>query len=828
MTSGIWSHRRAPRAPVLAFASALAIQLAVAAPASARLVLTEILPGVNTTATAGDTVEIFNTGPGAEDLTGMVLTDLDAASVEADPNSEGTFAPIGLAVPPLQPGDFALVVFTLNTGTAGFEVTNYGLRIVAPLLVSGGMFDTAYDQCVLLDGAPSPTALDAIVWGDAGSAPSDPTDTRDDLSALTPPTFGYGITVSPDARWQGADAIASVADYNAAAIQITGFTTVNTHGQGSIRRASVQTNFTEGAPDGVASGAFAVVDRTDATLGNFSALVTTANGLREIRETGSISDRVANLRITNYPERRIAVTEDTNDFVEPPPGDIAAFRAVVDLMDAGLFEEAFEAADPLGYEVVEFLDSGTATTFHILEENVEPGDAGFRGLGIYVFDRGVGATDRLILQAPHPINDSLTLAQIGLAIPQLRPRVAMIPGTHRNNSTTVTPCDGTFEGGGSYRVSDVAHYDVNFFHPAHEELENSVPCTITIQFHGFCTCNYPSLTDDCVVSNGVGAPAVGMPARVLAARIDAQGFVANDGGGGDLTTAALYDEDTTSLGGTNNLQGRFTNGVAPADVCDTDATTASERFVHLEQDLDVREEPQHVIDAIGEMLGLTTLACPTATPTVTASPTRSPSPSPSASPTRSPSPSPSASPTRSPSPSPSASASPTRSPSPSPSASPTGSPTVSPTRSHSPSPSATASPTHSPSPSPSVSPTGSPTVTGSPSASPTVSPTASPTRSPSPSPSPSASPTRSPSASPTASPTPSPSPSVSPTPSPTLSPTTTVSPTTSPTSGPSPSASPSASPTPSSTATPAGSATPTPSPSPSPGVNAARDWEHYE
>jgi hypothetical protein len=101
----------------------------------------------------------------------------------------------------------------------------------------------------------------------------------------------------------------------------------------------------------------------------------------------------------------------------------------------------------------------------------------------------------------------------------------------------------------------------------------------------------------------------------------------------------------------------------------------------------------------------------------------------------------------------------------------TSTPTVSPSPTASPTVSPTASPTVSPTASPTVSPTASPTV--SPTASPTVSPTASPTVSPTASPtvSPTASPTVSPTASPTVSPTASPSPTVSPTVTPTPAPT---------------------------------------------------------
>jgi hypothetical protein len=76
---------------------------------------------------------------------------------------------------------------------------------------------------------------------------------------------------------------------------------------------------------------------------------------------------------------------------------------------------------------------------------------------------------------------------------------------------------------------------------------------------------------------------------------------------------AIFGEDTNHLGGTNNLQGRVTNGVVVGDECNTSAVAASGRFYHLEQDPDVREEPQHILDALKEALTLSdNLASPCA------------------------------------------------------------------------------------------------------------------------------------------------------------------------------------------------------------------------
>src|SRR5690606_11372442 len=105
------------------------------------------------------------------------------------------------------------------------------------------------------------------------------------------------------------------------------------------------------------------------------------------------------------------------------------------------WEEAFSAAALSGYEIVEFLDTVSGETFHILRERFVPGEVGFTGGGIFAFFTGSGAWSNLVIEIPHPVFDSNTLEQGALALPDVRPRVLMIAGTHRNNHLAASTCD---------------------------------------------------------------------------------------------------------------------------------------------------------------------------------------------------------------------------------------------------------------------------------------------------------------------------------------------------------------------------------------------------
>ncbi|MBX3727575.1 MAG: lamin tail domain-containing protein [Candidatus Sumerlaeia bacterium] len=580
-------------------AAAVLAGIALAAPAPAKILITEVLPGVTTSTTNGDTVELYNTGPGAVNLTDWVLTDLDPNSVEADLMSEGTFAPASLSLPDLAAGDFAVIVFANDT--ASYTVTNYGLRIVST--ASMGTLDVS-DQLLLLDSGGTP--IDSVAWSLSDDSPDGTTitDRIEDLSALTGPTPGYGITSLGDAEWDGPDTIADHDEYRANTVDFTGLSTINTWGGGAIRRRSTDGVFEEASPDGPAQ--WEAIARHDVRLGNPSDPLVTVDGLRPIRKTGDLADWLSNLDTSNFPARRIARLADQSpaDFVLPSNDDLDDWDDVLALALAGSWDEAFAAAAPLGYEVVEFLDTATNDTFHILREATVPGEAGFRGMGIFVFDDNPATRPYLTLQAPHPRFDSNTLAELALAVPQVRPRAALIAGTHRRNHTTTSTCDGTDGDGNPYRISDVAHHTQNFFHRAHIAFDGALPDPIQIQFHGFCcpgSGNYTSLSDDVVLSTGVSA--VPGPQDFVAlwrARIDAQNYFAASGT--DLTTAVVFGDGATVLGATTNVQGRISNGVALGDACNTAAGGATGRFIHIEQDPDVRTEPQHILTALIEAL----------------------------------------------------------------------------------------------------------------------------------------------------------------------------------------------------------------------------------
>jgi hypothetical protein len=177
----------------------------------------------------------------------------------------------------------------------------------------------------------------------------------------------------------------------------------------------------------------------------------------------------------------------------------------------------------------------------------------------------------------------------------LRAKALFIAGTHRCANSASSSCSGTTNACGTdeaYRISDVAHSVENFFHEAHKAANDSIALVKFVQLHGYdASAGEPAA----ILSNGSETP-VGAFAYVnqLALAID-------DSLSGDDFAVSCNNlgDNGLNLCGTNNVQGRYTNG--SSDECTTAATGFNGQFLHVEQALILRQDNtgwQLVSDAI--------------------------------------------------------------------------------------------------------------------------------------------------------------------------------------------------------------------------------------
>jgi len=209
-----------------------------------------------------------------------------------------------------------------------------------------------------------------------------------------------------------------------------------------------------------------------------------------------------------------------------------------------------------------------------------------RAEGIYVLDPF--PLNPLIVEVPYPMTDSGTLDE-GVAVLRQVPGWALVvPGATRCTTTSTVTCDGTTLSCSStpeaFRFSDVAHSTDLIFHLVHRFLDDRDPSAITLQLQGQADASGARV----IVSDGTAVHDVSsISVQLRNGLSDAlrPGFPSYADSVRSCNTPA--DAGTfTSDCSTTNVQGRWTNG--SSDPCGTAASAATDRFLVLELDLDMR------------------------------------------------------------------------------------------------------------------------------------------------------------------------------------------------------------------------------------------------
>ncbi|CAA6812266.1 MAG: Glycosyl hydrolase family 26/Calx-beta domain, partial [uncultured Thiotrichaceae bacterium] len=268
-----------------------------------------------------------------------------------------------------------------------------------------------------------------------------------------------------------------------------------------------------------------------------------------------------------------------NTWVKPSGQQLLDFETMFLEFNAGNYDAAHQNASTLGYEVIEFTDNDTSDAHYILKEINTPSQSAFMGGGTYVqLPTGRNA----VLQVPHPSFDSNTAQQGIETYLKVRPRLLMLAGTHRNDSTSRSYCTNA-----SYQASDVAHQTQSYFYIAHTVMSSEDTSTLFFQLHGFGASSLTTLQTQCNSSN---SKLINMSEGLNYATPESERsllhiFRRKVEAGGKIE-ACVFGNDTTSLGGTWNVEGRYTNHSHSS--CYNDATISTKRFIHLEQSADVR------------------------------------------------------------------------------------------------------------------------------------------------------------------------------------------------------------------------------------------------
>lgn len=122
----------------------------------------------------------------------------------------------------------------------------------------------------------------------------------------------------------------------------------------------------------------------------------------------------------------------TAGYVTPTLGDRNAFKSIWADIKAGNIAVARSAANPYGYDVVEFQDTETSRFFTLLRERA----ARTRYWGLYAWGKDAGKSDRIAI-ATHPQADLNTEVQAADLLIRSNASAGFFSGTHRNASATL-------------------------------------------------------------------------------------------------------------------------------------------------------------------------------------------------------------------------------------------------------------------------------------------------------------------------------------------------------------------------------------------------------
>jgi len=297
------------------------------------------------------------------------------------------------------------------------------------------------------------------------------------------------------------------------------------------------------------------------------------NLFAQITASGDLVQKIGQI-IDNIPG------DSGDDYAPPTNLQLANWESCLLHLLQKNYTECEAIANQLDYDLIRFTDNENSQIYYILQSQ----NLGSNYWGTYVFNPAACQAN-LILQAPHPINDSNTGDQGIYILREIGALFFMVAGTHRCNSDNYSTCSGTTStcdnGSESFRISDMAHIDNSIFHHTTASLLDKVIDPFFIQLHGF--------------SKGTDDPALILSnSTTLAPPVDylstlGNAIVAIDT---SLTFEVAHLNPAIRLKGTTNTQGRLIN--ESTNPCTIAAPMNTGHFLHIEQ-----ERPRLRADVIG-------------------------------------------------------------------------------------------------------------------------------------------------------------------------------------------------------------------------------------
>ena len=273
-------------------------------------------------------------------------------------------------------------------------------------------------------------------------------------------------------------------------------------------------------------------------------------------------------------------TQGSNRYRVPSIEERNYFTASIEAALMGDHINALNLAEEIGYQLC-------ASETNLLWSSKSSGGA------VLALRTHPNATS-LIAEIPHAFFDLGTLEEGILVFERINARALLSTGTHRCASDIDSGCAGSTQvcsllTTGDFRMSDMAHTEESLFHAAHENLSRYFDSAYIISLHAF-------LEPGVSVSNGTQKP-TSSDSMVAYITESMTRLLPNE----RITSCNDYGASNyeTRVCGTTNTQGRHING--SPDACGTRPNAANNRFIHIEQNILLLNQPNVLVEAIDQV-----------------------------------------------------------------------------------------------------------------------------------------------------------------------------------------------------------------------------------
>lgn len=259
---------------------------------------------------------------------------------------------------------------------------------------------------------------------------------------------------------------------------------------------------------------------------------------------------------------------------QPNPLERKLFQKCLHYIYKGDFDTASRLAAAIDYSLMLFEGEHVVLAELLRDECTR----GYRGLYII----RPNAPRQLVIEVPHPIHDSNT-RQEGIDIYlQCEATALLMAGCYRYNHPTPL----------AHRphrtVSDMAHAPDTLFQTAHEFLFQRLPGSISLSLHGMVA---PKNRQDLSISNGTRSrgPEASYSIRLCEA---VNHLISLDPCDERRALSHQIPDSHAVLAGTQNVQGRYSNGSSDPTRWRVLNAPQPERFLHIEQTPEIRRSAE--------------------------------------------------------------------------------------------------------------------------------------------------------------------------------------------------------------------------------------------